>query len=413
MDEFSVPFMEKGHTEGLTTDSTIGQQIRRFRGKALTQKQLAEQADVSLDLIKKLERGARQGASIASLQKIARALDVDIADLVGKRYGIPSEDPDAGIVAIRRALTAVDDLIDDSPEQTPVTLREAQRSVDYAWGAYWGGRYETLAAVLPPGLSQLRATAHAAQNGDVPTAHELLARMYWVTGCTLVHLGQADPAFVAIRSALLAAERGNDPLLAATLRGSVSWQLLVQGRYEEAHKVALKAAASVEPPGDASTAELAVYGSLILQGATAAGREQNPGRALDLARAANEVAGRLGVDTKDYECNFGPSQVVMQTVDINVSSEQYSEALKAAKAMPNQGAGLTQVSQARHLLDRAAALTRVGQPQKALDLLLTAERVGGPEWTNYQTLLKQVVSELLEKERPTALRGLAQRVGVR
>ncbi|WP_040838838.1 helix-turn-helix domain-containing protein [Nocardia brevicatena] len=392
---------------------TLGQRIRRYRGKRLTQKQLAEQAGVSLDLIKKLEQEVRTGASIASLQKIARALDIDIADLVGKRYGIPSEDPDAGVVAIRRALTNVDDLIGLDSDEPPVSLREAQRAVDYAWGAYWGGRYEVLTSILPPGISQLRATAHAAQAETVAPAHELLARMYWVTGCTLVHLGQADPAFTAIRSALSAAERGNDPLLAATLRGSVAWQLLVQGRYEESHKVALKAAAGVEPTGDASNAELAVYGSLVLQGATAAGRDQNTPEALDLASVAGEVAGRIGVDTRDYECNFGPSQVVMQTVDINVSSERYSKALKAAKGMPNRGAGLTQVSQARHLLDQAAALTRTGQHQRALDMLLTAERVGGPEWVRYQTLLKQVVGELLEKDRQSSLRAFAERVGVR
>lgn len=394
-------------------ETSIGERIKKFRGKAMTQAKLADQAEVHVSLIRQLEQGKRKGASIASLHKIAKALDVDIADLVGKRYGIPSNDPDAGVVAIRRALNTVDDLLDEVTETSPVTVGEAQCAVDYAWGAYWNGRYETLAKILPPGLTQLRATAHAAQNGDIAPAHELLARMYWVTGCTLVHLGQADPAFTAIRSALTAAERGNDPLLAATLRGSVSWQLLVQGRYEEAHKVALRAAASVEPVGDASTADLAVYGSLMLQGATAAGRNQHADEALDLARAANQVADRIGVDTKDYECNFGPSQVVMQTVDINVSSERYPEALKAAKAMPNHGAGLTQVSQARHLLDQAAALNRVGQHQKALDMLLTAERVGGSEWTQYQSLLKQVVAELLEQERPTALRGLAQRVGVR
>ena len=392
-------------------DSTIGDQIRRFRGNALTQKQLAELAGVSQDLIKKLEQGKRQGASIASLQKIARALDVDLADLVGKRYGVPSEDPEAGVVAIRRALTSVDDLIGESPEETAITLGEARRAVDYAWGAYWGGRYETLTAILPPGISQLRATAHAAQAGDLPTASELLARMYWVTACTLVHLGQTDPAFVAIRSALSAAERGNDPLLAATLRGSVSWQLLVQGRYEESHKVALKAAASVEPTGKVAEDHLAVYGSLVLQGATAAGREQRVQDALDIAAEAQAIASRLSGDTKHYECNFGPSQVVMQTVDVNVSSERYPEAITAAKAMPNRGSGLTPVSQARHLLDQAAAYTRIGQPDRALSMLLTAERIGGEDWVKYQTLLKQVIGELRAKERSSALRGLAQRAG--
>src|SRR6266568_9556261 len=233
-------------------DTTIGDRIRRFRGKALSQKALAEIAGVSVDLIRALEQGKRQGASIASLHKIAKALDVDIADLVGKRYGIPTSDPDAGVVAIRRALTSVDDLLDSTTEEPPVSLEHAQRAVDYAWGAYWNGRFELLTSVLPPGITQLRATAHAAQNADIAPANELLARMYWVTGCTLVHLGQSDPAFIAIRQALSAAERGNDELLAAALRGSVAWQLLIEGRYEESHGVALKTAASIEPRGDVS-----------------------------------------------------------------------------------------------------------------------------------------------------------------
>lgn len=393
-------------------DDTIGTRIRKFRGKAMSQRELAEQAGVSLSLVRQLEQGARTGASIATLQKLAKALDIDIADLVGKRYGMPSSNPDAGVVAIRRALTSVGDLIEEDDAPEPVAVDEASRTVEYAWGAYWGGRYELLSTILPPGIGQLRATVHAAQSRDVPTANELLARMYWVTGCTLVHLGQTDPAFIAIREALTTAEKGNDPLLAATLRGSVAWQLLVQGRYEESHKVALRAAAEFAPSGDAREDELAVYGSLVLQGATAAGRAQSPSSALDIAAAADEVAGRIGSDTKWYECNFGPSQVIMQTVDINVSSERYPEALKAAKDMPDNGLGLSRVSQVRHLLDRAAALARVGHHQKALDLLLTSERVGGADWVRYQTLLRTVVSELLDHDRQSALRGLAQRAGV-
>jgi transcriptional regulator with XRE-family HTH domain len=369
-------------------DNAIGQQIKKFRGKALTQQGLADKSGVSYETIRKLEQG-RKGASVATLKKLARALDVDLADLVGNRYGMPTEDPGAGVVAIREALTSVDDLIGDGPEEPPVSLTDARRAVDYAWGAYWNGRYETLTEILPPGIAQLRATAHAAQNGEVPTAYELLARMFWVTGCTLVHLGHTDPAFVAIRSALSASERGNDPLLAATLRGSVAWQLLVQGRYEESHKVALRAAASVEPVGEVSEQQLALH----------------------IAGEAGEVASRLPGDTKWYECNFGPSQVVMQAVDINVSSERYPEALKAAKDMPNRGMGLTQVSQARHLLDRAQALTRVNKFREAQDLLLTAERVGGRDWSRYQTLMKQIVQELREQERNPALSGLAERIG--
>ncbi|MBF6213469.1 helix-turn-helix transcriptional regulator [Nocardia puris] len=392
-------------------DSSIGVRIRRFRGKALTQRQLADQAGVSVDLVRKLEQGGRQTASIASLQKLARALDVDISDLVGKRHGIPSGNPDAGIVAIRRALTPVDDLLGEVPEEEAVSLDDGRRAVDYAWGAYWAGRYELLTTILPANLTQLRATVHAARNGTVAPANELLARMYWVTGCTLVHLGQTDPAFLAIRQALAAAELGDDPLLLATVRGSVAWQLLVQGRYDESRRVALRAAAELEPAGDVAPAHLSAYGSLVLQGATASGRAQDVPEALSLAQAAGEVAVRLGTDRQDYETYFGPSQVIMQTVDVNVSSERYSEALTAAREMP-ASSGLPQASRARHLTDTAVALTRTGQHQRALDALLTAERVGGPDWLKYQSLPRHIVSELLDHDRRIPLRALARRIGV-
>ncbi|HEV8557309.1 MAG TPA: hypothetical protein VGR06_13040 [Actinophytocola sp.] len=48
-----------------------------------------------------------------------------------------------------------------------------------------------------------------------------------------MHLGHPDAVFLAIREALRMAQEGDDELLHATLRASVSRQLLVQGRYEE------------------------------------------------------------------------------------------------------------------------------------------------------------------------------------
>ncbi|KZM68168.1 helix-turn-helix domain-containing protein [Nocardia terpenica] len=391
---------------------TIGDRIKRFRGSAFTQKELAEAAELSVDLVRKLEQNQKLSCSIKTLHKLARALDIDVAELVGKRSGIPSGDLDAGVVAIRQALSPVDDLVGDIDEAEPLSLEEAQKDVTYAWGSYWSGRYEKLSAILPPGITRLRATARHVSIDQVPKANELYAWMLWVSACTLVHLGQTDPAWIAIRQAHEAAQKGNDPFLEATLRGSVGWQLLVQGRYEESRRVVLKAASDLAPQGDVPQQHLAVHGSLILQGATAAGRDQRVSEALDLAQEASEIASRLGIDTNWYECNFGPSQVVMQTTDINVSTERYPEALEVAKTMPNRGAGLTQVSRARHLLDQAAAAARSEQYQRALDLLLTAEQVGGKDWVRYQTLLKSVVSELLAHDRQNPLRDFAHRVGV-
>ncbi|MEV6072640.1 helix-turn-helix transcriptional regulator [Nocardia sp. NPDC052001] len=393
-------------------DETLGERIQRRRGKAITQARLAELAGISKSMIAQIEQDKKR-PSIPVLQRIARALDIDVRDLMGITHSAPSGDLDAGIVAIRRALTPVDDLMGGPDlDGLDISLTAAQRAVDRAWGAYSFGRFDDLQGLLPLGITEVRAAAHAAQGGEVPRAQEILARMNWVAGCALVHFGQQDLASIAIRNALDAAEKGNDELLVAALRGSVSWQLLVSGRHEEAHRVALKAAESVEPRGEVFEQHLAVHGALLLQGATAAGRWQHVPEALALADEAGMVAKRIGRDTKWYESDFGPSQQVMQTVDINISNERFGEALKVAKKMPHNGIGLAPVAQGRHLVDKAAAAVQMGQYQLALDMLLTAERVVGKEWVRYQTLLRTVVGVLLHHNRQNALRELARRVGV-
>jgi transcriptional regulator with XRE-family HTH domain len=390
------------------TGSAIGSRIRSLRGRVLTQQCLADAAGVSVDLIRKLEQGARQTTSITSLQKIARALDVDVAELIGKPRSLPSTAPNAGTVAIRRALTPVDDLLDEMQvDVDALSVRAARRSVEYAWGAYWSGRYDVLSTVLPGALPQMRATVRTDERAET---HDLLARLYWVTACTLVQLGQTDSAYLAIRQALRAATVGADELLYATLCGSVAWQLAIQGRYEEAHAVAVKAAVTIEPRGDAEPPHLSAYGSLILTGATAAGRDGRVGEAEHLLSIAGEVAQRIGGDRHDYETYFGPSQVVMQRVDIGVATERYEMALTAAERMPER-VGLPLAARARHLTDRALAHSRLGQSGRALDALLAAERLG-PDWIKYQTLPRMIVSELLHQDRHTPLRGLARRLGV-
>lgn len=403
-----------GRSDMVTTpDQGIGVRIRQLRGKLMTQQQLADSAEVSVDLIRKLEQGRRHTASVGSLHRIARALDVEIAVLLAKPNSLPASEPDGGIVAIRRALTTVDDLVGEPlSDDEPLILREAERIIDYAWGSYWSGKYELLGSLLPQALGQLKATAWSASASDRTRAQELLSRGYWVTGSTLVHLGQQDLAYLAVRHALDAAQLGSDDLLAAVLRNSVSWHLLVQGRYDESVRVATRSAKTIEPSGEVSTAHLSVYGSLLVTAATSAARGNQRGQALDFLAESGQVAERIGHDRHDYETPFGPSQVVMQTVDVDVVTDEFGAALAAAKRMPRD-AGLPLAARARHLTDRAYAHVRLGHGRQALDALLAAERMG-PDWIKYQTLPRQIVAELIEHERrvQTPLRGLAQRLGV-
>jgi transcriptional regulator with XRE-family HTH domain len=387
----------------------IGARIRELRGKVLTQQEVADLAGVSVQLIRALEQGSRQTATIGNLARIATALDVELVDLFNKRSSMPGH-PDSGVVAIRRALTPVDDLFEDLLDDHAVSLAEARLTIDHTWGAYWGGKYDQVLTMVPNALPQLRATTHAARSDHTPEAHEFLARTYWVTGCTLVHLGHIDPAWQSIRLALDAAERGNDPLLAATIRGSIAWQLLAHGRYDESHRISTYAAAMIEPPSNAELPHLSVYGSLILGAAIAAGRDRRDDEAWHLVSEASGIAERIGSDRHDYETYFGPSQVIMQTVDIGVNTENYAVALDASRKMPRES-GLPLASRCRHLADKALAHGRLGNDQKALDALLAAESMG-PDWMKHQTLPRRIIAELLDRDRRSRLRSLARRLGV-
>jgi transcriptional regulator with XRE-family HTH domain len=390
---------------------TIGENIARLRGlRHMTQTGLAAAAEVSVDLVRKLEQGQRHTASMPSLQRLARALDVDAAELLPRNAALPPNGPESGAVAIRRALTAVDDLIGDAPDVEPLTVADARRAVAYGWGAYWSGSYGQLGVMLPTTIAQMVATVRQVPVAERPEASELAAVVHQLAACTLVHLGYGDVAHLALREAIRLAGDGNDELLAAALRCSMAWLLLTQGRFVESNRLATAAAAEVAPTGDSPAPAWSVYGSLLLTGATAAGRADDRPTAGVLLGEAGEAAARTGA-RNDYETAFGADQVLMQTVDVEIVTENYDAAIITAQRMPANSA-LPAAARARHLSDVALAHTRLGHDGAALDALLRMEQIA-PTWAKFQAQPRQIVRELRERATPPLLSELAERMGVR
>jgi tetratricopeptide (TPR) repeat protein len=333
-------------------------------------------------------------------------LDVETSELLRKPTTLPQPTDHSGLLAMRRALTSIDDLLDEQPSPSTLSLSDARRTVDYAWGSYWAGRYEQLGDMLPDALASIRAT-------DDRTLDDLAAQLYQVTACTLAHLGHPDAAHLALREALRIANTGEDPLRVAALRGSLAWLLLTQGRFTESGKLAEHTAETVQPGALAALPRMSLWGSLLLSSATATGRGGTRDAAADYLTEAREVARHTG-HRNDYEQAFGPDQVIMQTVDVQVVTEQYGEALSTARAMPRT-TPLPVAAQARHLSDRALALARLGRDETATDTLLAMEHLA-PVWARYQTQSKVVVEELLQRERhrsqSSRLRLLAGRLAV-
>jgi hypothetical protein len=349
---------------------------------------------------------------LVSLHKIARALDVDVSMLLARpsRIDVADDAQDHGVLAIRRAITAVQE------DGEPAGISELEQSARYAWSAYWTNRFDLLAGLLPGLIRSGRATAFATESPEVFSA---LSDAYGVAASMLVHLGHIDLAYLAMDRATTAADRSGDLLRRAALSGWMSWLLLHQtGSSDQARRLAVEEADRIEPRlGKAQPEELSVWGSLLVSGAVAAAREDQPGEADGLLNLAEAAATRLQATDRevrtDYERPFGLPLVIMQSVDVAVVTDRPGQALQVATRMPPEAA-LPLAAKARHLADVANAQTSLGKDREATDSLLAIERTA-PHWIRYQAYPRTIVRELLERERRARtpqLRGLAHRLGV-
>jgi len=65
--------------------STIGKNVKRYRHeKGLSQDKLSKLADLSLNTVVKIELGESPNPTIETIQKIAKALEVSVDDLLKK-----------------------------------------------------------------------------------------------------------------------------------------------------------------------------------------------------------------------------------------------------------------------------------------------------------------------------------------
>ena len=390
----------------------IGERLRELRKPRFTQHDLAAAADVSVDVIRKLEQGRRHTASIGTLQRIARALDVDVAELLSRARAAPATDTDEDeplVSAIRDALTSVDELLGELDDSDAPDLAELERAVSYAWGAFWAGRYGLLAALSPRLLTDAAAAVHGAAASEAGRAVDLAAQVHQLTAHALLHHGANDLGHVAAREALRLAALAPDPLRAAAGRWTLSYVLLRQGRFIDAERVCVATAEGMRPTRDASPAHLTVYGGVLLRGASAAARQGRAGAAGGLISEATETARRTGADRTDYDVPFGSGHVTMQAADCAVVAEDYVTAAKVARKMPPDSA-LSLAYRSRHLVDVVHAQLRLGHAKAAESALLTMERAA-PEWTAHQRLPRVLVGELMTQGRPsTRLRELAHRL---
>lgn len=391
---------------------TIGQRIahaRKLRG--LTQAELAVRIPCSKSLVAQVERGHKP-ATPTLIAAVATALKVDVTELTGQPYRGSNARTDrihAAITEIRQALAYWD--IPPELEILPRPLPELAAEVERAGRLRMEAGYTQLGELLPRLLKELTVHAHTLTGPARERAFGLLAAAYTAVDSMAYKLGYLDLFALAVERVSWAAAQSDDPFLkpvAAMRRSSV---FLATGAWDGGMSVLARASREMNGTvkGDAG---LCIAGTIHLRASILAARGAMPGPAWENIRLAEEVAGRLGHDTKDYGLLFGPTNVAIHGVAVAVELGDADEAVRrsAELVLPED---LPRERSSHHYIDLSRAWIWQRRFDKALECVAVAERLA-PQRTRYHPMARQTVTQLLDYQRrlPEPLRGLATRMGL-
>jgi transcriptional regulator with XRE-family HTH domain len=385
---------------------TIGYQLRRLRRlRGLTQEQLADRADVSRDLVAKLEQGRRWSARITSLASLARALDVEVSALVTR--AAPAREP----VARRRDRRSIEGT---AIRDRATTMADASALVHRVHRAYQAARYGEAAGLLPSVSHTVDALVAEGPADGRREALRLQASIAVAEAKLATKAGDALAGRLAAERAHDAADAAEDPFGRAASAYQLICALLRAGSQEDRENAEQLAVSCAEELRGADPSSLTWRGALTLIGAIIAARRGDPVEACRRLDDADDLARRLGADGNIGWTAFGPTNVMIHRVSATVALDNPHAALVTAEqiditAMP---AGL-HGRQAQFHLDSAWAHAQLREEPLAVIHLLDTERVA-PEFVLTNPNVRGLIRDLLECERRAipGLRGLALRAGV-
>ncbi len=400
----------------------IGDRIRFYRqAQSKTQVVVAGLAGVTEDYLSQIERGLKT-PTIGLVHKFARILRVRVADLLGE----PEPERDGGEHPIGRAVSAallsygIPRPSGAADEIDKVDASGLRPRVDHAWSMWQTAprRYSELSRAIPKLVVDVEQTRRSvAETGSVVerrVLHRIAADLYFLLRSFTRRIGRPDLSILVADRAIAAAEHAGDPLRIATAQWNLAHVLLAQGEDEGAVEVTANAAEAVGrargvDAGDAA----AIQGALSLVQAIATVRGGDAWSARDIIRErAWPMARRTGEGNVMWTV-FGPTNVRLHAVSIEMETGHTAEALRLADQIDVNGVDSLE-RRTTFALEVARCYEQKRDDAAVLVHLVIAEGTG-PEDLRYNPLARDLVHGLLKRARPTyapQVRGFADRLGL-
>jgi DNA-binding XRE family transcriptional regulator len=387
------------------SEEHIGNRVRSVRKRrGLTQKELADLADLSVSLVRKLEQGEKRDVRMETAHQLARALDVPTMHLLTEapppwRPNVPSDIWQPVVTALGAP-----------PPQLPEEPTAAGVGGALAGGRalFASERYDDLGRMLPALLRDARAL-------EGPPARRL---QYQVLQLTVSFLGQVRQYEAAADAAQRTLDAATDELDGAAAVVAQCQQLLRGGHLTEVAELASRWADDVEPRVSRATPqELAVWGGLQLRVGAAAvrdNRKPEAAHALRMARIAAVGLGKEVITGPDFLRHFGPATVTHQRAEHAAIQRNPARVLQIHKAVrtwsPVKGGGRS--GRCRHMLDVADAHLRLHDDEQCVQVLQDVWEEA-PQWITAQRYAQDIMGRVIEGRRTLTpeMRELADALG--
>lgn len=392
----------------------IGGRVRAARTAGhQTQAVVAGLAGITTDYLYQIERGKKL-PTIPVLMRLANALRLPVARLLGQApaSAVRHQAVEAG-ATLHHALTGV------TLPRKPRPVGELRQRVDAAWYTWQSSpqRYSQLITRLPVLIADIELTAQCYQ-ADVDRAERRMtqgcaADLYGLLRTVAKRLGRVDLALLVADRGLRAAESADDPRRLGAARWNLAHVLLAEHQAGGAEAVVTHAAEAVQPlarSGDLDA--MAVYGALLLLGAMASARRGEVWVARERVREAELVATRTG-EHNAFWTAFGPTNVAMHAVSIEVEAGDTAEALRLAERVDHDRSPSIE-RRVAFLLEQARSHQRRRDYASTLLLLQAASREA-PEDVGYRPAARQLLDAVIQHgRRPVAAEAvrLASSVGL-
>jgi transcriptional regulator with XRE-family HTH domain len=393
-------------------DRAFGQRVAELRKtRGLTQQQLAALLNGrTSSWMSQVERGIQPVRRLDVLQEIADALGVSTQALDPSAPIPAPPTPPAEIHAndldgARMVISghpALSVLLGASANE-PVPLEQLSEQVDEIWELTHQARFAEVSDMVTELVPELERAVRTVSEQDRPRTYRLLSRAYQALAAAFARQGDSRASWVAADRAVTAAELSGDVLLVFAGVYRMVHAFVRLGNKSEAEHAVRAAVDALSQRTDLSPEGLSVLGSLHLVKALVHARCGQRAEARTELEKARIVADRLGEDRNDYNLEFGPTNVAIQTVATAVDLGDAGEALEVGLTI--NASALSPERRGRLLMDLGRAHAQRRHLGDAVDCLLRAEEVS-PETVRTHTAVRQAVKELVLLAGPNAPREL-------